>query len=69
LGHTYPTPRSTDVTFPSPAISSVRASRHYLIKNRYDVELKRNGGDIWVSIGNTVDIVWRSGDIGVLSGN
>jgi len=42
-------------------------SRYYLMKNRYDVELKRNG-DLWVIIRNTVDNVWRSGDIGVLSG-
>jgi hypothetical protein len=37
------------------------------MKNRYDVELKRNGG-LWVITRNTVDNVWRSGDIGVLSG-
>jgi septum formation inhibitor-activating ATPase MinD len=42
-------------------------SRHYLMKNRYDVELKRSG-DFWVITRNTVDNVWRSGDIGVLSG-
>ncbi|MBD9388932.1 nuclear transport factor 2 family protein [Agrobacterium sp. AGB01] len=42
-------------------------SRHYLMKNRYDVELKRNG-DIWVITRNTVDNIWRSGDIGVLAG-
>ncbi|GGG12230.1 hypothetical protein GCM10010924_46690 [Rhizobium wenxiniae] len=42
-------------------------SRHYLMKNRYDVELKRNG-DLWVITRNTVDNVWRTGDIGVLSG-
>ena len=41
-------------------------SRHYLMKNRYDVELKRNG-ELWVITRNTVDNVWRLGDIGVLS--
>ncbi|ESQ79353.1 nuclear transport factor 2 family protein [Asticcacaulis sp. YBE204] len=42
-------------------------SRHYLMKNRYDVQLIRSG-DSWVITRNTVDNVWRSGDIGVLSG-
>lgn len=41
-------------------------SRHYLMKNRYDVELIRAGDD-WIITRNTVDNVWRSGDIGVLS--
>lgn len=41
-------------------------SRHYLMKNRYDVELARNG-DVWVITRNTVDNVWRSGDPAVLS--
>ncbi|MCV9961179.1 nuclear transport factor 2 family protein [Pararhizobium sp. BT-229] len=41
-------------------------SRHYLMKNRYDVELARNG-DVWVITRNTVDNVWRSGDPTVLS--
>ncbi|WP_339776374.1 nuclear transport factor 2 family protein [uncultured Thalassospira sp.] len=40
-------------------------SRHYLMKNRYDVELIRAGDD-WIITRNTVDNVWRSGDIGVL---
>lgn len=38
----------------------------YLMKNRYDVELVRMG-DGWVITRNTVDNVWRSGDISVLS--
>lgn len=38
------------------------SSRHYLMKNRYDVELVRNG-DVWVITRNTVDNIWRSGDI------
>jgi hypothetical protein len=42
-------------------------SRHYLMKNRYDVELARDG-DVWVITRNTVDNVWRSGDPAVLSG-
>ncbi len=42
-------------------------TRHYLMKNRYDVELARSG-DVWVITRNTVDNVWRSGDIAVLSG-
>ncbi|MBB4105788.1 hypothetical protein GGQ66_004376 [Rhizobium borbori] len=37
------------------------------MKNRYDVGLKRSG-DIWVITRNTVDNIWRSGYIGVLSG-
>ena len=41
-------------------------SRHYLMKNRYDVELVRSG-DVWVITRNTVDNVWRSGDPAVLS--
>lgn len=41
-------------------------SRHYLMKNRYDVELARNG-DVWIITRNTVDNVWRSGDLSVLS--
>ncbi len=42
-------------------------SRHYLMKNRYDVELIRDG-DVWLIARNTVDNVWRSGDIRVLAG-
>jgi hypothetical protein len=42
-------------------------SRHYLMKNRYDVELIRQG-DLWVITRNTVDNVWRSGDVTVMSG-
>jgi hypothetical protein len=42
-------------------------TRHYLMKNRYDVELARYG-EVWVITRNTVDNVWRSGDIAVLSG-
>lgn len=41
-------------------------TRHYLMKNRYDVELARSG-DGWVITRTTVDNVWRSGDVAVLS--
>lgn len=41
-------------------------TRHYLMKNRYDVELERQD-DVWVISRNTVDNVWRSGDPAVLS--
>ncbi|WP_159953374.1 nuclear transport factor 2 family protein [Rhizobium sp. 18065] len=42
-------------------------TRHYLMKNRYDVELVRSG-EVWLIQRNTVDNVWWSGDIAVLSG-
>ena len=42
-------------------------SRHYLMKNRYDVELVREGGE-WLIQRVTVDNVWRSGDPAVLAG-
>ena len=42
-------------------------SRHYLMKNRYDVELVREGG-VWLIQRVTVDNVWRSGDPAVLAG-
>lgn len=41
-------------------------TRHYLMKNRYDVELARKG-DAWVITRTTIDNVWRSGDPAVLS--
>lgn len=41
-------------------------TRHYLMKNRYDVELTRSG-DAWVILRCTVDNVWRSGDLAVLA--
>lgn len=40
-------------------------SRHYLMKNRYDVELVRSGA-VWLIARNTVDNVWRSGNPSVL---
>lgn len=42
-------------------------SRHYLMKNRYDVELVRQG-DVWVIQRVTIDNVWRTGDPTVLTG-
>lgn len=42
------------------------SSRHYLMKNRYDVELARQG-DRWVITRLTIDNVWRSGDPAVLA--
>lgn len=41
-------------------------TRHYLMKNRYYVELARKG-DVWVITRSTIDNVWRSGDPSVLS--
>lgn len=41
-------------------------SRHYMMKNRYDVELARQG-DVWVITRNTVDNIWRSGDVTVMA--
>lgn len=42
------------------------ASRHYLMKNRYDVELVREEG-VWLIQRVTVDNVWRTGDPAVLA--
>lgn len=42
-------------------------SRHYLMKNRYDVELLRTTQG-WRIKRTTVDNVWRSGDLNVLTG-
>lgn len=42
-------------------------SRHYLMKNRYDVELVREAS-VWLIQRVTVDNVWRSGDPAVLAG-
>ena len=41
-------------------------SRHYLMKNRYDIELARQG-EVWVIERVTIDNVWRDGDPAVLS--
>lgn len=42
-------------------------SRHYLMKNRYDVVLVRQGA-LWLIQRVTIDNVWRTGDPAVLSG-
>ena len=42
-------------------------SRHYMMKNRYDVKLVRQEG-VWLIERVTVDNVWRSGDVAVLGG-
>jgi hypothetical protein len=42
-------------------------ARHYLMKNRYAVELMRLGAG-WGIERVTVDNVWRTGDSGVLIG-
>lgn len=42
-------------------------SRHYLMKNRYDVDLVQEEG-VWLIQRVTVDNVWRSGDPAVLAG-
>lgn len=41
-------------------------TRHYMMKNRYEVELARQG-EVWVITRNTVDNVWRSGDVTVMA--
>jgi hypothetical protein len=48
-------------------VPSNDAARHYLMKNRYDVELVRQG-EVWVIRRTTVDNVWRSGDPAILAG-
>ena len=42
------------------------ASRHYLMKNRYDVDLEKHNGQ-WLISCITVDNIWRSGDPAVLA--
>lgn len=46
-------------------VPSSDLSKHYLMKNRYDVELVREG-DLWVIQRVTIDNIWRSGDLSVL---
>jgi septum formation inhibitor-activating ATPase MinD len=41
-------------------------TRHYLMKNRYNVTLVRSG-EVWLIQRTIVDNVWRSGDPAVLS--
>jgi septum formation inhibitor-activating ATPase MinD len=46
-------------------VPSSDPSQHYLMKNRYDVELVRQD-DLWVIQRMIIDNVWRSGDLAVL---
>jgi len=48
-------------------VSRSDPAQHYLMKNRYDVELTRSH-DAWVIQRTTVDNVWRAGNPGVLAG-
>ncbi|MGE8154112.1 nuclear transport factor 2 family protein [Pseudomonas vancouverensis] len=43
-------------------------SRHYLMKNRYDVEMVRQG-EVWLIERVTVDNIWRTGDLSALFGS
>jgi hypothetical protein len=47
-------------------VPSADHSRHFLMKNRYNVELTRQGDD-WVIQHITVDNIWHSGDPAVLA--
>ena len=42
-------------------------TRHFLMKNRYDVELVRHG-NVWVIQYVIIDNMWRTGDPSVLAG-
>lgn len=73
--HTVSNPRVTldgdkarlDVLVEAQHVLKDEPSRQYMMKNRYDVELVKEDG-IWVILRNTVDNVWRQGDLTVLSG-
>ncbi|KAB0495365.1 nuclear transport factor 2 family protein [Pseudomonas vancouverensis] len=43
-------------------------SRHYLMKNRYDVEMVRQG-EVWLIERVTVDNIWHTGDLSALFGS
>lgn len=47
-------------------VSKADPSRHYLMKNRYDIKLVRQG-DVWVIQHVIIDNVWRTGDPAVLA--
>lgn len=72
--HTVTNPRVTidgdkarlDALVEAQHIPSRDHTRHYMMKNRYDVELVRRG-DVWLIQRTTVDNVWRCGDPAVLS--
>ena len=48
-------------------VLSADPSRNYLMKNRYDAQLVRQG-PVWVIKNQVIDNVWRSGDPTVLAG-
>lgn len=56
-----------DVLVEAQHVSLTEPARHYLMKNRYDVELVR-AGDAWRIRRVTIDNVWRTGDPAVLAG-
>jgi septum formation inhibitor-activating ATPase MinD len=43
-------------------------ARHFLMKNRYDVEMVRQG-EVWLIERVTVDNLWRTGELAALFGN
>lgn len=49
-------------------VLKINPSRHYLMKNRYDVEMVKQG-DIWLIERLTVDNIWRTGELSALFGS
>jgi len=49
-------------------VLKIDPSRHYLMKNRYDVEMVKQG-DIWLIERVTVDNIWRTGQLSALFGS
>lgn len=47
-------------------VPSADPTRHYLMKNRYDTHLERQG-PVWVITHQIIDNVWRTGDPSVLA--
>jgi hypothetical protein len=58
---------SLDALVEAQHVPSSDPTRHYLMKNRYDVELVREG-EAWVIERVTIDNIWRIGDPTVLAG-
>jgi hypothetical protein len=48
-------------------VLSADSSRNYLMKNRYEAQLVRQG-PVWVIKHQAIDNVWRAGDPTVLAG-
>lgn len=73
--HSVSNPRATidgdtarlDALVEAQHVSQSDPARHYLMKNRYDVQLVRDGAG-WLIERVTVDNVWRTGDPAVLAG-